>query len=445
MQKNSTASSDAPALAAAPAEKPIVAWVGLDWADQKHDVHVLFTDGSKPIAKEIAHKPQAIEEFFLELQQKYPDGRIAVVIEQSRGPLIYALMKHSFVEIYPINPNALANYRSALRVSGAKDDPSDAQLQADFGFKHPERLRPFKIDDIPTRKLRFLVEARRGFVDEQTALTNGLSIALKGYYPVVLELFSAPLNTPMLREFLRRWPTLKELKSAKAATLRAFFYKHNSRAEELIQKRLAIIQAARALTEDEAIVSAMELQVQCLVRHLAQVQESIDQHNDVIQETFQGHSCFPIFDQLPGAGPALAPRLAAAFGSRRENFPTPGDMLCLSGVAPVRKQSGKQKIILFRWKRPKFLHQTMVEFAKCSIGSCEWARLFFEAKIKDGKTKWEAFRALAFKWLRIIWRCWQLSTPYDEVKYLRSLQKKGIKLYESLYKDLPSETENGPL
>lgn len=437
MQNNSTVPNPTPTPV--PPEKPILAWVGLDWADQKHDLEVRFTDGSKTLHKVLEHKPQVIDEFFLDLHQKYPQGRIAVVLEQSRGPIIYALMKYSFVEIYPINPAALASYRQALRVSGAKDDPSDAGLQADFGCKHSEHLRPLKADDIPTRKLRFLVEARRGFVDQQTALTNSLRVALKGYYPVVLELFSAPLNGPMFREFVRRWPGLKQLKAASADTLRSFFYKHNSRAEDLIQKRLETIKAATALTEDEAIVSAHQLQSQSLVRHLAEVQKTIEQYNDVIQKTFQGHSCFAIFDALPGAGPALAPRLAAAFGSLRENFPTPADMLCLSGVAPVRKQSGKQETIFFRWKRPKFLHQTMVEFAKCSLGSCAWAQLFFEDKMKNGKTKWEAFRALAFKWLRIIWRCWYHSHPYDEVKYLRSLQKKGIKLYESLYKDLPAE------
>lgn len=434
MQNNSTVANPTPLP-----EKPIAAWVGLDWADQKHDLEVRFTDGSQPLKKVIQHKPHVIDEFFLELHQQYPESQIAVVLEQSRGPIIYALMKYGFVKIYPINPAALASYRQALRVSGAKDDPTDAGLQADFGCKHSDRLRALRVDDIPTRKLRFLVEARRDFVDQQTALSNCLRVALKGYYPVALELFATPLNTPMFREFLRRWPGLKELKAAKATTLRSFFYKHNSRAEELIAKRLEIIQAAKALTEDEAICSALHLQARCLVEQLEVLQETIDQYDDVILTTFQGHSRFAIFDALPGAGPALAPRLAAAFGSRPENFPTALDMLCLSGVAPVRRQSGKQEMIQFRWKRPKFLHQTMVEFAKCSLSSCEWARLFFAEKMKEGKTKWEAFRALAFKWLRIIWHCWYHATPYDEVKYLRGLQKKGIKLYESLYKSLPAE------
>jgi hypothetical protein len=300
-------------------------------------------------------------------------------------------------------------------------------------------LRPLQTDDIPTRKLRFLVEARRDFVDTQTALTNALRATLKGYYPVVLELFEKPFNSAILRDFLKRWPTMGELKKAQPETLRAFFYKHNSRSEELIQKRLEKIKNAAALTEDEAIVDGLKLQAKGLLRQLEQVEQTIGEYGEVIQETFKEHSSFLLFSNLPGAGPALAPRLAAAFGSRKENFQSPHEILCFSGVAPVRKQSGQMDLVFFRWKRPKFLHQTFVEFAKCSIGTCQWAKLYFLEQIKDGKSKWAAFRALAFKWGRILWRCWQDGTPYDEVKYLRSLQRKGIKLYESLYKELPAE------
>jgi transposase len=423
----------------APAPKPIVAWVGLDWADKKHQIVARFCDGSKSLREEVEHKPQVIDEFFLDLHHQYPHGKIAVVIEQSRGPVIYALMKYSFVEIYPINPKALSSYRESLRVSGAKDDKIDAELQADFGAKHSENLRVLKVDDIPTRKLRFLVEARRDFVDGQTALTNALRAVLKGYYPVVLELFERPFNSPILRDFLLRWPTMAELKTAKPETLRKFFYKHNSRSEELIQERLEKIKSAAALTEDEAIVDAHKLQAKGLLRQLEQVEQTIAEYHDVIQKTFKEHSSFAIFNNLPGAGPALAPRLAAAFGSRRENFQSPQEILCLSGVAPVRKQSGQMDLVFFRWKKPRFLHQSFVEFAKCSIGTCQWAQLYFREQMKDGKGKWAAFRALAFKWGRILWRCWQDGTPYDEAKYLRSLQRKGIKLYESLYKDLPAE------
>ena len=43
-----------------------------------------------------------------------------------------------------------------------------------------------------------------------------------------------------------------------------------------------------------------------------------------------------------------------------------------------------------------------------------------------------AIRALAFKWIRILFRCWQDRVPYDEAKYLMALKKKGSPLVKHL-------------
>ena len=34
-----------------------------------------------------------------------------------------------------------------------------------------------------------------------------------------------------------------------------------------------------------------------------------------------------------------------------------------------------------------------------------------------------AKRALAYKWMRIIFRCWKNRVPYDEAKYIESLKR----------------------
>ena len=225
--------------------------------------------------------------------------------------------------------------------------------------------------------------------------------------------------------------------------LRSFFYAHNSRSEEKIAARLQAIKTAVALTEDPAIVDSLQLQAAGLVRQLGAVQKTVAEYDERIRLVFQGHSEKSLFEKLPGAGPVMAPRLAAAFGTIRTNLEAALDLLCLSGVAPVKRQSGQQETVYFRFARPKFLHQSLVEFAKCSIGQCDWARLLYEEQIKQGKRDYAAIRVVAFKWVRILWRCWKDDVAYDEVKYLRSLQKRGVKLYESLYDALdalPAET-----
>src|SRR5436190_3564781 len=133
---------------------PIALWIGLDWADQKHFLVCRPIDGSAKFTKELPQKPEEVDCFFLELHQKY--SHIGVCVEQSRGPVIYGLMKFDFVIIYPINPRCLAEFRRAFKVSGAKSDPSDGDLLADMGLKHQDRLRAFHPQDAQTRKLALL-------------------------------------------------------------------------------------------------------------------------------------------------------------------------------------------------------------------------------------------------------------------------------------------------
>jgi transposase len=404
----------------------------MDWADKKHCLFTCRPDGSQRQTHWVEQKPQALDDFFLRCREKYPTGRIGLVLEQSRGALLYALLKYDFLRLFPVNPRCLAEFRDALRASGAKDDPMDAQLLGEFGCKHAEHLRELQLDDPATRQLILLSEQRRDIVDEQTALSNKLGDALKCYYPLALELFGEDIVASIALAFLKRWPNLSAAKKAKEGVLRAFFYAQNCRSDEKIQLRLDAIKAAKPLTEDPALIRTMQLRVETLLKRLASVQQSIQLYDERLAEVFATHSKAQVFASFPGAGKVLAPRLAAAFGTREANFPSPTTMQCWSGVAPVKKQSGKSKVVLFRWARPVFLHQTFVEYARSSVKFSDWARAFFQERVDRGWTKFRIYRALAFKWIRILWRCWKNNEQYDERKYLQSLQKRGIKTYADL-------------
>jgi transposase len=413
--------------------KDIVLWVGIDWADQKHCLVTRRPDGSDSKLHWVDQKPQKLDDFFLELRQKHSTGRIGVVLEQSRGALLYALLKYPFLRLYPVNPRCLADFRNAMIASGAKGDPSDADLLCELGCKHGERLRELELQDEATRQLVLLNEHRRGIVDEQTGLSNQLGSALKCFYPLILELFEDDIVAAIALDFMERWPNLAAAKKAKPGVLRSFFHNHNSRSEEKIQERINAIGEAKPLTEDAAVNSCMQLLVQTLIVRLRAVQSSIAQYDERIKVVFACHAKAQVFASFPGVGPVFGPRLAAAFGTSLANFPDPYSMLCWSGVGPVQIQSGKTKVINWRWARPKFLHQTFVEYARTSVLFCPWAKEFFKSRTEKGWGKFRIYRALAFKWIRILWRCWNDNVRYDEAKYLAGLQKRGIKLYASLY------------
>ena len=70
------------------------ATVGIDWADQKHDVFVRFTNGNSYRRKINSH-PEAIQEWLLELRSACAEGKIAIALEQRRGALFYRFTNYA--------------------------------------------------------------------------------------------------------------------------------------------------------------------------------------------------------------------------------------------------------------------------------------------------------------------------------------------------------------
>ena len=103
------------------------ALVGIDWADKKHDICELTIATGDQQYSVISSKPQAIHDWAMALEKRYPGKPVAVGCELKKGPLIYALSKYRHITLFPINPSTVAKYRKAFTHSGAKDDPGDCQ------------------------------------------------------------------------------------------------------------------------------------------------------------------------------------------------------------------------------------------------------------------------------------------------------------------------------
>jgi transposase len=407
-------------------------FVGVDWGDEKHALS-LCVAGSNAIERlTLEQTPEALADWVNTLRSRFPNGKIAVCLEQARGALLSALLEYEHIVAYPVNPKSLARFREALYPSRTKNDTIDADLLLDLVVKHRERLRPWRPDTEQTRHLALLNEQRRHFVDHRSRLTNELLSHLKAIFPQAVDLVGENLASKLCTDFLAKWPTLEEVQKVQPAVLRRFYYGHNSRSEELITKRLALIKHAVPLTTDGALLKSHALAIQTLVELLDTLRPSIEKYEEQIAQLFAAHPDAHIFESLPGAGAALAPRLLPALGSDRSRFSDAAAVSCYSGIAPVTEQSGKlQYWVHIRWSCPKFLRQTWHEFANSSIKFSAWAAACYQ-HMRLKMDHHEAVRRLAFKWQRIVWRMWQDRTPYDEARYIRSLQKRGLKIYEDL-------------
>jgi hypothetical protein len=114
-------------------------------------------------------------------------------------------------------------------------------------------------------------------------------------------------------------------------------------------------------------------------------------------------------------------------GSQRERYQTAQEIQCYSGIAPVVASSGRQRWVHWRWACPKFLHQTFHEWALHSMACSPWAREYYEQQRAKGKRHDTAIRTLAFKWIRILFRCWKERKTYDEAIYQRALDARRPK------------------
>ena len=408
------------------------AFIGLDWADQQHVVCIQEA-GSNPREKSttLDQTPEALQAWIQELRSRFGGKPVAIAVEQSRGALIYALMHVEFLHIYPVNPQMLAKLRQAFHPSGAKDDPRDADLLLEVLLTHRHHLRVLVPDDVLTRSIQLLTEGRRKLVDERTALTNQLTAALKTYFPQALDWFG-DLHSPRACAFLHRWPSLQLLKRATTSSIRKFYQAQKYRGQDKLQQLLQDILKARPLTEDEAVLLAETMMVQALVKQIPSLTESIEHYDQQIAALFKKHDDSTLFGSFPGAGSTLAPRLLAAFGSDRNRFEFAAQMQELSGIAPVTETSGKSCWVHWRLACSKFLRQSFHEFAAQSIPHSNWARAYYSQQKQRGKSHHAAVRALAYKWIRIIFRCWKTRSPYDEALYCKSLQLRGSRLAVAL-------------
>jgi len=405
------------------------AFVGLDWGDEKHALSVCAAGSTAVERATLEQTPEALADWANTLRTRFPNGKIAVAVELARGPLLAGLSQYEHIVPFPVNPKSLARFREALYPSRSKDDLVDADLLLELLTKHRDHLRAWQPDTRETRQLALLNEQRRHFVDHRTCLTNQLLSHLKAIFPQAPKLVGEDLSSRLATDFLKKWPTLQEVQKVKPAVLRQFYYGHNSRSEELISQRLALVKSAVALTTDSALLATHSLALQALAGQLAALRPFLDQYDQQIAQLFAAHPDASIFESLPGAGAVLAPRLLTSLGTDRSRFPEPAAVSCYTGIAPVTEQSGKTQMwIHIRWSCPKFLRQSWHEFANSSIKFSAWAGLCYQ-EFRKKMDHHEAIRKLAYKWQRIVWRMWQDRQPYDEARHLAMLQKKGHKFF----------------
>jgi transposase len=401
--------------------------IGIDWADAKHDFHLITTNGEIHTGV-FKQQPQAIADQIDAWRKLSPGATFVVAIEATKGAIINALLEFEDVQIYPVNPAALASYRKAFAHGGGKNDPVDAQLLAQFVAHYRDQLRPLAPNSELTRKIATIAEDRRRLVDQRADLANELTALLKRYFPAALELKPSRSYSEFFLKFLKKYPSLVKAQAAGVTRLRNFF--HGISAKAKADEYTKTLSAAVPLTSDVTTIETSVMRVEAVIEQLQTLSKHIKRYESQLKQLLPQHGDYAIVKSLPGAAFNMQSRMIAALGDDRSRYPDAASLQAASGIAPITTQSGRQRFVNARWACTKFMKQTFHEFAGLSINRSRWAKAFYEQQRSKGKSAQMSRRDLAYKWQRIIFRLWQSGEAYDEDRYIARLKATGSPLYK---------------
>jgi transposase len=389
---------------------------GVDWA--KDDYAVCVVDGEgEPLQRVTLTYTRSGLRRMVEVLDRH--GVDAVGIERPDGPIVDTLHAAGRT-VLVIPPSQVKALRRRYGSAGNKDDRFDAYVLADTVRTDRRRLTPLVRDSEATTALRKLCRARKDMVAHRVAVANQLRAHLAIALPAAIDLFR-DIDSAISRAFLTRFTTQDALDWLSTKRLAAWLSSVSYSGRTDPAKLHAHIRAAPpGATGDHGQTLAGI--TRAYLAALAAITAQIDALAQQISTALDTHPDKEVFVHLPKAGTVRAARLLAEIGDARGRFPTPASLACLAGVAPSTRESGKARVVAFRWAVDKQLRDAVCDFAGDSRHTNPWAANLYTQARARGHDHPHAVRILARAWIDIIWKCWTTNTRYDPDRH-RALQQ----------------------
>jgi transposase len=392
-------------------------YIGIDWSEQKHDLCFLNEIGEVQQSLKIEHSPHG----FLEIEKARERLGIAVGdcvlgIETAHNLLIDFLIERGYARLYVLPPNAVKSAQGRYRQSGAKSDPSDARLIADILRTDRDKYHVWIADSELTRQIRAMISLIDYLNRSIWQVGNRLRAALLRYYPTALEIFST-LDSPISLNWILQYPTAELGQAVSYADFKTFLQAHRHPQPKKWAGCYARLQKPQP-SAAQALITVYSQEARLLAQLMNEMVHAKSHLLAELGQKYEQHPDYAIFHSLPAAGDYLEPALLAMLGDDRERFPTSQTLQALAGTCPVTKQSGKTRIVTFRYACNHEFRQIVQQWAKLSIQASPWAAGYYQMARPHCSSENEAYRKLANRWLEVLWKCWQDRKPYDELKHL---------------------------
>jgi transposase len=399
--------------------------VGVDWAESEHAACLLDQAGAVLRRLRVPHTAVGLRRLVAAIAEREPHASaVLVAIERPDGLLVEALLEAGYT-LYALNPKAVERYRDRTSSAGAKTDPADAELLARILLTDRDRHLPLRPSRPEVAAIRAIARDDERASRDQRRLLNRLRQDLLTVFPQALEAF-ADLGASTALAFLDRWPSAAQAQLVGPDELAAFLREQRHGWPQRAAATIRAALAAEALATSTSLAQAKAGSIQLAAQQLLLLHRQRAAWRKQLEALLEGDGAHPdgeILLSLPGLDARLAARVLGEIGDRRERFPTPAALQCYAGTAPVTKASGRQRVVAARLACNRFLRQSLVNWALCTLRRSAWARAFYDRQRANGKTHHQALRALANRWLEILHHLLTTGQHYDETVHLHNRTK----------------------
>ncbi len=414
-------------------KEAVVLGVGVDWAEEFHDV-ALGVAGKGVIEQfRIDHGPAGVARLVARCLALEPDpAEVRVVLETRHGLLVEALVDAGFT-VLPVNPDLVARRRGPAK---KKDDAEDARICCLIALDQYAELRQLIPHGVLGTELRAIARDDDRAARDERRLANRLRADLIAVFPAAIDIADGDLGGAVFLKLLQRWPSADDLARAGREEIAALARASKHGWPERFADRVVAALAADRLPVRPELARAKLGTIRLAAAQLLLLREQRRIWQRRLGEILLGGvrsgranhpkdpdpgKAFPggeIYLSMPGLGDRLAARVAGEIGEHVEQFTTPNALQCYAGQAPVTRRSGRSEyVVARRLAYNRYLGNAVQQWAFCSLQQSAWAREFYDTKIAAGKTHHAALRTLGNRWLEILWHCLRLGVTYSEATH----------------------------
>jgi hypothetical protein len=395
-------------------ERSRMIFVGVDWAEAHHDVHVEDGDGKRLGGGRLPEGVEGIARFH-ELVGAHIEGPgdVVIGIETDRGLFASALVAAGY-QVYAVNPMSTSRYRDRHSTSGAKSDPGDAKVLADMVRTDRHNHRHVAGDSETVEALKVLARAHQSMIWSRGRQTNALRSTLREFYPAALDAFDDLASGDAL-EVLKLAPT-PSLGTSLSLSKIASALRRGGRKRRIDARATEIQAALRSpqLLGPTVVATAMGASVRASVAVISTMVKEIATLAEELESGFEKHPDVEVVRSLPGLGTILGARVLGEFGDDPNRYATPKCRKNYAGTSPITKASGTKRVVLARFARNQRLADAVYQWAFASLSSSPGARAFYDARRAAKATHHAALRSLGNRLVGILHGCIANGSLYDE-------------------------------